>query len=83
MLDITWVLYEVRKINRDDFEWIEEWHNGLRYSWLVAIVHAGKLLESDWWKQHGVSLIVYPDAIVEDIDYKNISKRSLQLAGVV
>lgn len=74
---------DILKINRDDFEWIEEWHNGLRYSWLVAIVHAGKLLESDWWKQHGVSLIVYPDAIVEDIDYKNISKRSLQLAGVV
>ncbi|MEO6729578.1 MAG: homoserine dehydrogenase [Ferruginibacter sp.] len=71
------------KINKDDFEWIEEWHNGLQYSWLVAIIHAKKLLESNWWREEGVSLIVYPDTIVEDIDYKNISKLSLQLAGVV
>ncbi|MEO6547623.1 MAG: homoserine dehydrogenase [Ferruginibacter sp.] len=74
---------DIEKINKDDFEWIEEWHNGLRYSWLVAIIHAEKLVEGDWWRQHGVSLIVYPEAIIENIDYKNISKLSLQLAGVV
>ncbi len=71
------------KINKDDFEWIEEWHNGLQYSWMVAIIHAKKLFNSDWWRADGVSLIVYPDAIVENIDYKNISRRSLQLAGVL
>ncbi|MEJ7586657.1 MAG: homoserine dehydrogenase [Ferruginibacter sp.] len=74
---------DIDKINRQDFEWIEEWHNGLRYSWLVAIIHAEKLTEKVWWREQGVSLIVYPDAIVENIDYKQISKRSLQLAGVV
>ncbi|MCW3090465.1 MAG: homoserine dehydrogenase [Ferruginibacter sp.] len=74
---------DIEKINKEDFEWIEEWHNGLRYSWLVAIVHAEKLVAGDWWRQHGVSLIVYPEAIIENIDYKNISKLSLQLAGVV
>lgn len=71
------------KINKDDFEWIEEWHNGLQYSWLVAIVHAEKLIKSNWWREPGVSLIVYPESIVDNVDYKNISKRSLQLAGVV
>lgn len=71
------------KINKDDFAWIEEWHNGLQYSWLVAIVHAGKLIKSNWWREPGVSLIVYPESIVDNVDYKNISKRSLQLAGVV
>lgn len=74
---------DFEKINKDDFEWIEEWHNGLQYSWLVAIIHAEKLLTGSWWKADGVSLIAYPDAIVENIDYKNISKLSLQLAGVV
>jgi homoserine dehydrogenase len=74
---------DIDKINRDDFEWIEEWHNGLRYSWLVAVIHAEKLMRSDWWREHGVSLIVFPDALVENIEYKNISKLSLQLAGVV
>jgi len=71
------------KIKKDDFEWIEEWHNGLQNSWLVAIIHAEKLLADNWWREDGVSLIVYPDAIEENIDYKNISKQSLKLAGVV
>ena len=74
---------DIEKINKDDFEWIEEWHNEFRYSWLVGVIHAEKLFFYDWWKQAGVSLILCPDAVVETIDHKKISKRSLELAGVV
>lgn len=74
---------DISKINKDHFEWIEEWHNEFKHSWLVAVVHAEKLINTDWWKQEGVSLILCPDAIIETIEYKKISKRSLQLAGVV
>lgn len=74
---------DFKKINKDDFEWIEEWHNEIKYSWLVAVIHAEKLEETDWWKQQGVSLILCPDAIIESVEYKKISKRSLELAGVV
>ena len=74
---------ELRKINKDDFEWIEEWHNEFKHSWLIAVIHAEKLFASDWWKQNGVSLILCPDAIIESVEYKKISKRSLELAGVV
>ena len=74
---------DIGKINKDDFEWIEEWHNGFKYSWLVAVIHAEKLFYYDWWKQPGVSLILCPDTIIETIDYKKISRRSLELAGVV
>lgn len=80
------VFVSVQNINalqKDDFEWIEEWHNGLQYSWLTGIIHAEKLTASDWWRQDGVSLILYPDPVIEDIAYKSIHKRSLQLAGVV
>ena len=73
----------IEKIDKKDFEWIEEWHNEFHYSWLIGIVHAEKLFKSDWWKQAGVSLIACPDAVIENIDYKKISKRSLELAGVV
>ena len=73
----------IEKIDKNDFEWIEEWHNEFHYSWLIGIVHAEKLFKSDWWKQAGVSLIACPDAVIENIDYKKISKRSLELAGVV
>ena len=74
---------DITKVNKGDFEWIEEWHNELNYSWLVGVIHADKLFYYDWWKQAGVSLILCPDAIIESIDYKKISKRSLELAGVV
>ena len=74
---------EITKLNKDSFEWIEEWHNEFNFSWLTGIINANKLFNTDWWKQPGVSLILYPDAIIENVDYKQISKRSLQLAGVV
>ncbi len=74
---------DIEKISKDDFEWIEEWHNGFKYSWLVGIIHASKLFYYDWWKQPGVSLILCPEPVIETIDYKKISKRSLELAGVV
>ena len=74
---------DISKINKDNFEWIEEWHNDLKHNWLVAVIHAEKLFTSDWWKREGISLILCPDAIIETVKYKKISRRSLELAGVV
>ncbi len=74
---------DISKINKDDFEWVEEWHNEYKHNWLIAVIHAKKLYATDWWKQEGISLILCADAIIETIDYKKISKRSLELAGVV
>lgn len=74
---------DIEKINKKGFEWIEEWHNEFNYSWLIGVVHADNLFKSNWWKQAGISLIACTDAVIENIDYKKISKRSLELAGVV
>ncbi len=74
---------DISKIKKNDFEWIEEWHNEFKHSWLIGIIHAEKMAASEWWKRAGTSLIVCPDGIIEDVDYKKISKRSLELAGVV
>ena len=74
---------DISKIKKDDFEWIEEWHNEFKYSWLIAVIHAEKLFTTDWWKLDDISLVLCPDAIIETVDYKKISKRSLELAGVV
>jgi len=74
---------DIGKIEKSDFEWIEEWHNGFAYSHLVGVIHARQLYTKGWWKQPGVSLVLCPDAIIESIDYKKISRRSLELAGVV
>lgn len=74
---------DINKLDKEGFEWIEEWHNEFKFSWLTGVIHANKLFTTDWWKQEGVSLILYPEAIIEDVEYKKISKRSLELAGIV
>lgn len=72
----------IEKINKDEFEWIEEWHNEVHNSWVVGIIHAAGLQQSDWWKQPGVSLILSKNPIVENVEYRKIGKKSLELAGV-
>ena len=74
---------DISKLKKEEFEWVDEWHNEFKHSWLIGTIHAEKLAANDWWKQEGVSLITCPNAIVEDVDYRKISKRSLELAGVV
>jgi homoserine dehydrogenase len=74
---------DISKLNRDAFEWIDEWHNEYKHSWLIGVIAADKLAAGNWWKEQGVSLIACADAIVEDVDYRKISKRSLELAGVI
>jgi homoserine dehydrogenase len=74
---------DIAKIDKGHFEWIEEWHNEFNFSWLTGVIHADKLFNTNWWKQNGVSLILYPNAIIEDVEYKKIHKRSLELAGIV
>ncbi|MFN8253276.1 MAG: homoserine dehydrogenase [Ferruginibacter sp.] len=74
---------DINKLDKDSFEWIEEWHNEFKFSWLTGVIHAKKLFSTQWWKQEGVSLVAYPDAVIENIDYRKISRRSLELAGVV
>lgn len=46
------------------FERIEEWSSNDRRCAVKGILHVRKLAESDWWKQPGVSLILYPGALV-------------------
>jgi homoserine dehydrogenase len=80
----VYVSYDnLKSIQKDAFEWIEEFHSGQQRSYLVGVIHAEKLLKDDWWKQHGVSLILSPESIIENIDYKDVQKRSLELAGVL
>ena len=60
---------DLSKINKEHFEWIEDLHNGLQYSWMVGSIHAEKLFSSSWWKEKGISLIVYPEGVEESGNY--------------
>ena len=60
---------DLSKINKEHFEWIEDLHNGIQYSWMVGSIHAEKLFSSSWWKEKGISLIVYPEGVEESGNY--------------
>lgn len=74
---------QIEKIEREHFEWIEEWHNESNNSWIVGIIKAAALQESTWWKKPGVSLVLNQKPIVQNVEYKKINKKSLELAGVI
>jgi homoserine dehydrogenase len=74
---------DLKNIPREEFEWIEEFFNAEQRNYLVGVIHFNKLLQTDWWKGEGISLIVVPDAIIENLDIRKLKKRSLELAGIV
>ncbi len=69
-------------IPREEFEWIEEWHAQAERKYLIGVLHCNKLVQSDWWKSNNTSLILAPDAIIDDLEIIQLKKRSLELAGV-
>lgn len=73
---------KIQDIQKDDFEWIEEWHGGQERNYLVGVIHFEKLVATQWWKAPGISLILTPDPVIESIELRNIKKRSLELAGI-
>ncbi|MBV4359973.1 homoserine dehydrogenase [Pinibacter aurantiacus] len=73
---------DLRNIPKEKFNWIEEWHSSESRSYLVGVLPFAELKNSKWWKENGTSLIVAPDSIIEDVEIRNIKKKSLELAGI-
>jgi homoserine dehydrogenase len=53
-------------LSHRDFEWIEESYSGPSHSYFTGVIHLSKLKNTDWWKHKGVSLILLPDALLEE-----------------
>jgi homoserine dehydrogenase len=69
-------------IPRENFEWIEEWHAESDRKYLVGVLPFSVLRESTWWKEHNTSLILMPEALIEDMEIRKIKRKSLELAGI-
>lgn len=69
-------------IPRDKFEWIEEWHAENDRKYLVGVLHVQELMQNDWWKKNNTSLILTPEPLIEDVEIRNLKKKSLELAGI-
>lgn len=70
------------KIKSHAFEYIDESQSQYGYCAVTGVILAQKLWEDTWWRQPGVSLVTCTDPITPDADYKKISRRSLELAGI-
>lgn len=63
------------------FDRIEEWSSNDERCAVVGILHFSKLVESDWWKRPGTSLILYPEPIVAHVPQKTVAlERELAFA---
>ena len=71
-----------RYVPRDHFEWIEEWHAMEERKYLIGVIAMEKLLQENWWRENNNSLILAPEAIIENLDLRNLKKKSLELAGI-
>jgi len=74
---------ELKYIPKDKFEWVEEWHAHEKRKYIVGILPFAELKNNSWWKENGTSLILMPNAIVEDVETRKLKKKSLELAGVI
>lgn len=72
-----------KHIPREKFEWIEEWHAQEERKYLIGVIAFNELKENKWWQQNNTSLILTPDAVIEDIDSRKLKKKSLELAGII
>lgn len=70
-------------IPKDRFEWIEEWHAETDRKYLVGVLPFKELRDNSWWKENNTSLILSPEAIIEDVEIRKLKKKSLELAGIV
>lgn len=70
-------------IPKERFEWIEEWHAETDRKYLVGVVPFKELRDNSWWKENNTSLILSPEAIIEDVEIRKLKKKSLELAGII
>lgn len=68
-------------VPREKFEWIEEWHAEAERKYLIGVLPFTELKKKTWWKENNTSLILAPEALIEEIDTRKLKKRSLELAG--
>lgn len=69
-------------IDLKDFEYTEELYCQKGRQYLIGVIHYAKLKNADWLSNNNVSIIVCPNGIIENIETRNLKKKSMQLAGV-
>ena len=57
-------------VPHERFDQILEWSSSGQRCHITGIIHISKLVENEWWKKAGVSVILYPDSITDGYEPK-------------
>jgi homoserine dehydrogenase len=74
---------DLKYIPKEKFQSIEEWHADSDRKYLIGVIHFRDIKGQGWWRENGVSLVLTPDPIIEDMDVRMLKKKSLELAGLI
>jgi homoserine dehydrogenase len=78
----VYVSFDVwNNVELKDFEWIEEFFSDEARQYLIGVISFAKLKAATWLHKPAVSVVLCPDAVLEDISARVIRKKSLELAG--
>jgi homoserine dehydrogenase len=78
----VYVSFDVwHNVELKDFEWVEEFYSDEARQYLIGVIQFAKLKAAPWRHRKSVSVILCPDAVIEDISARQIRKKSLELAG--
>jgi homoserine dehydrogenase len=72
------------EVNRWDFEQVFEFHSTDDRQYITGLIQVDKLKNAKWFNDSSVSIILVPEAVVENeaVVGQTLKKASLQLAGV-
>ncbi|HXS36444.1 MAG TPA: homoserine dehydrogenase [Flavipsychrobacter sp.] len=70
----------LHQVPHEVFEHIEEWSSNNKRCSVVGVIHFSKLLNTNWWKKKGTSLIALPDTFVEHVVKKQPVEKDLIFA---
>ncbi|HEV2480397.1 MAG TPA: homoserine dehydrogenase [Puia sp.] len=80
----TYVSFDdLKHIPKEKFQSIEEWHADNDRKYLVGVIHFRDIKGHTWWRENGTSLVLTPDPIIDDMDVRQLKKKSLELAGLI
>jgi homoserine dehydrogenase len=80
----TYVSFDdLKYIPKEKFHSIEEWHADNDRKYLVGVIHFRDIKGHTWWRENGTSLVLTPDPIIDDMDVRQLKKKSLELAGLI
>jgi len=65
-------------VPHERFDQILEWSSNGRRCHITGIIHISKLIENDWWKKPDISVILYPDSIIENYEPKKVNEAALE-----